>query len=344
MDAARVNFHVPVLATSSSAESSPRSDYDAAMTNGKNGTGHFATAQHNDSYQIRVTAKFITLSVLSSILLAFVVGRASRRFLLEGTRNEILMARRQSTLWPGIAFDSSRLPSLVARDGEIVPAGRYTSMNFEPSRSSPSSSFLTNKRVCAKSDNGSETCSIQESAENDAHVPESPGAEHLMVDIGNLEAEFLNSEQRLATAMITSIQEAGLTLLSYHCHALTPTGVSCVGILRQNYISFHTWPAEGVITLDLVSGPTSNLPAVKMLQKNFGVPRAGQEPFMRWSHRLRGFHPTHHEAAQIFRTDIGSFVLDSLSNEYKDEVRRLGGMRFDSFVRARKTKSYFSKL
>ena len=32
----------------------------------------------------------------------------------------------------------------------------------------------------------------------------------------------------------------GLTLLSYHCHSLLPAGVSCVGVLLESHISFHT--------------------------------------------------------------------------------------------------------
>jgi hypothetical protein len=67
-----------------------------------------------------------------------------------------------------------------------------------------------------------------------------PAGQHLLMDLMNVEAEFLNSEQRLADAMVQSIKTAGLTLLSYHCHSLLPAGVSCVGVLLESHISFHT--------------------------------------------------------------------------------------------------------
>jgi len=67
-----------------------------------------------------------------------------------------------------------------------------------------------------------------------------PAGQHLLVDLMNVEAAFLNSEQRLADAMVESVKMGGLTLLSYHCHSLLPAGVSCVGVLLESHISFHT--------------------------------------------------------------------------------------------------------
>ncbi|KAL7525573.1 hypothetical protein ACHAXR_001065, partial [Thalassiosira sp. AJA248-18] len=64
-----------------------------------------------------------------------------------------------------------------------------------------------------------------------------PTGQHLLVDIKNLEAAFLNSESRLADAMQASVKAAGLTMLSYHCHSLHPAGVSCVGVLLESHIS-----------------------------------------------------------------------------------------------------------
>ncbi|EEC49071.1 predicted protein, partial [Phaeodactylum tricornutum CCAP 1055/1] len=75
--------------------------------------------------------------------------------------------------------------------------------------------------------------------------------QHLLVDIENVDASFLNSAHQLAFAMVDVIEMSGLTLLSYHCHGLEPIGVSCVGVLLESHVSFHTWPIEGVITLDL---------------------------------------------------------------------------------------------
>ena len=75
-----------------------------------------------------------------------------------------------------------------------------------------------------------------------------PAGQHLLVDLMNVEADFLNSEQRLANAMVECIKTAGLTLLSYHCHSLLPAGVSCVGVLLESHISFHT-VSHGISTV-----------------------------------------------------------------------------------------------
>ncbi|EEC51790.1 predicted protein, partial [Phaeodactylum tricornutum CCAP 1055/1] len=78
-----------------------------------------------------------------------------------------------------------------------------------------------------------------------------PAGQHLLVDMEGVDGDFLNSEAQLSQAMVDTVKEAGLTMLSYHCHSLTPTGVSCIGVLLESHISFHTWPEDGVITLDL---------------------------------------------------------------------------------------------
>jgi hypothetical protein len=74
--------------------------------------------------------------------------------------------------------------------------------------------------------------------------PSSCVLQHLLVDIKGIEADFLDSEVRLAKAMVDTVNNAGLTMLSYHCHKLIPKGVSCVGVLLESHISFHTWPGK----------------------------------------------------------------------------------------------------
>ena len=44
-----------------------------------------------------------------------------------------------------------------------------------------------------------------------------PAGQHLLIDIKNVDPIFLNSEERLAEAMIELVDESKLTLLSYHC-------------------------------------------------------------------------------------------------------------------------------
>ena len=124
----------------------------------------------------------------------------------------------------------------------------------------------------------------------------SPAGQHLLVDIANVDADFLDSEERLTQAMVDTVKETGLTMLSYHCHKLMPAGISCVGVLMESHISFHTWPEEGVITLDLFTcGPYPLLPnAVETMERLFGIRRSGdnaEDVRVKWSHELRGFRP-----------------------------------------------------
>jgi len=122
-----------------------------------------------------------------------------------------------------------------------------------------------------------------------------PNGLHLLVDIEHVDSEFLNSEERLARAMMELIEHTeDVTMLSYHCHGLAPTGVSCVGILNPGTaVTFHTWPMEGVITMDVyVTG--NNLPTLEAVRSLFGVPSAkdreqAAEPHMVWAKKQRGF-------------------------------------------------------
>jgi len=123
-----------------------------------------------------------------------------------------------------------------------------------------------------------------------------PAGQHLLVDIKDVDANFLNSEERLANAVIEICNESKLTLLSYHCHSLVPVGVSCAGVLLESHVAFHTWPLEGVITLDLFTcGGGLLVPLLPLVEAKFAVPSVDVEgdkavqPTLLWSHKLRGF-------------------------------------------------------
>jgi S-adenosylmethionine decarboxylase proenzyme len=137
---------------------------------------------------------------------------------------------------------------------------------------------------------------------NPLHSPLSL-SQHLLVDIKGIEADFLDSEERLSKAMVDTVDSAGLTMLSYHCHSLVP-GISCVGVLLESHISFHTWPKEGVITLDLFTcGSNPLLPVIATIKELFGI---GENIEIQWSHELRGFR---RGAKGKEEGDAGNFAL-----------------------------------
>ncbi len=154
-------------------------------------------------------------------------------------------------------------------------------------------------------------------SEDELHLPT---GQHLLVDIKNVDPNFLNSEERLAEAMIELVNRSKLTLLSYHCHTLVPAGVSCAGVLLESHVAFHTWPSEGVIAMDLFTcGAGLLIPVLPMIKELFGVPtydrfgqKAGPESALLWSHKLRGFRhgfsPNYKRHENPLDVDLGDFV------------------------------------
>jgi hypothetical protein len=101
-------------------------------------------------------------------------------------------------------------------------------------------------------------------------------------------------------------------------------GVSCVGVLLHNYISFHTWPDEGVITFDLcVGGKMDLLQALPIIERCFGVMRSGrptEKPEIRWAHKVRGFAKHDGLSNLLSSTDLGLYLLNKMNNDVKEEV------------------------
>lgn len=150
-----------------------------------------------------------------------------------------------------------------------------------------------------------------------------PAGQHLLVDMAGVDGDFLDSEERLAKAMVDTVKAANLSMLSYHCHSLKPKGVSCVGVLLESHISFHTWPDEGVITLDLFTcGSNPLLPVVEVIENLFGIesPLEDRELKTRWSHELRGFRSPEENHYLDDSSDLALWVLSPLELYYKKQI------------------------
>jgi S-adenosylmethionine decarboxylase proenzyme len=282
-------------------------------------------------YVVRVSKRFVGLSLLSCILLAFAIGRIARVLLVINPQKEFLA--RQALAAGNIEHQyGMKLPTPVLKDGKIAPRTSYTSKNFDTARSATINSRWVvteeGREQCVDSP-GSECAAPDESSSStEAHSPDSeddevhmPQGQHLLIDIENVDSDFLASEERLATAMLDLVNQCGLTLLSYHCHGLQPSGVSCAGVLLESHVSFHTWPSRGVITLDLFTcGPNSLLPIVPLAEKLFSIPSSKGEkvekPQMIWAHKYRGFGEGE-DVADV--TDFFHFPV-GIMTDYKKEV------------------------
>ncbi|KAG7357527.1 spermine/spermidine synthase domain containing protein [Nitzschia inconspicua] len=312
----------------------------------KDSNGRQGTPQ-DDGFRVKVTTRFIILCLLSCTLLAYAVGKIARLILIDGPHQQLALIHEQQLSSLGGSYELSstgnsrdhvmKLPNPVLKN-KPIPNTIYTSMNFDTSRSSSINSRWVvveesdsppqilvpgtnqtcdadNVETCSSCSRGKEPVVIESSGEDHEEV-HLPAGQHLLMDIRNVQSEFLASEERLATAMLDVVGDCGLTLLSYHCHGLQPSGVSCVGVLLESHVSFHTWPSQGVVTLDLFTcGSQSLLPIVEAVERLFGVPATSDGPETVWAYKVRGFgDETSAELADLFTFPIGTMT------EYKKEI------------------------
>ncbi|MGK3742665.1 MAG: S-adenosylmethionine decarboxylase proenzyme [Bacillariaceae sp.] len=306
--------------------------------------------------QATVSLRFLITCLLSCSFVAFTVGRITRFYLVPDFDNNPIEISKLQQLQQlqsqrgkdgGGGGGSGLLPTPKAQIGKIIPNTIYTTKNFDTrlsaviasqwlqpadedqdendnddSSSSPNASPTNNAIV---PDPLNEKLSFDENNDNEAQYDMDeeqhlPAGQHLLVDIDGLDSSFLNSEARLATAMISLVDNSGLTLLSYHCHGLYPEGVSCAGVLLESHVAFHTWPSEGVITLDLFTcGSTSLLDSMVLIEDLFIIPRdENKEPTVIWAYKRRGFNE---QSSSIGERDTFAYPLGLLGMDYKKEVR-----------------------
>ena len=66
------------------------------------------------------------------------------------------------------------------------------------------------------------------------------------------EAKGLDDRERIETALIDAVNEAGATLLHIHLHTFEEGGgISGVAVLAESHISVHTWPEKGYAAFDV---------------------------------------------------------------------------------------------
>lgn len=280
------------------------------MTRKSNNHHSRSQRQHKVSspkqFKVAIPLRFLITSLLSFCLLAFGVGRATRHLLLE----------TQTQCQPHIPSTAT-----FPKNG-IISANVSRSLD-SPQSASSSSSWRLHERdmITLIAEEYKEPKDMEYNGNEE--VEEKAVARHLMLDINNVDEAFLNSERRLANSMLEVVNEAKLTLLSYYCQGLVPFGVSCIGILKQNYVALHTWPERGVITLDLcVGGTWSVLKVLPIMERLFAVPRTSpdlfgqppKKPSVKWAHKFRGFN------VQESSKDFNVYVLRRIGSDVKNVV------------------------
>lgn len=347
----------------------------------QNGNGKAKNDNINNSapklYTVHVSKSFLIVTILICTILSYTAGRVSHLIVLSGSPPSSSQNIPNSSNNLSTSTKSS-LPSPRLIDGKTAPHTLYTSKNFDTAASATTSSVhlqqevnldldagtktntnscrsAGNDKTCSSDDKSTETTippnsnsnsnSNPNATNNDDKEEHLPAGQHLLVDIKNVDSTFLNSETRLAHAMVDVVNESKLTLLSYHCHSLLPMGVSCVGVLLESHVSFHTWPEEGVITLDLFTcGSGELVPVLPLIEKAFAIPTERnmkhtnekdgsnrndsqgdyeneyefEQPVVVWSHKLRGFRSNNSKS--IWGDDIGRMIVESTSLDLKHQI------------------------
>jgi S-adenosylmethionine decarboxylase proenzyme len=326
------------MKTNGNQDSSVLQDWRSGKLNKRKNYRNEAVWQRGNRsqfYDFTISLRGLTLVVATTVLFAFLLGRATQTLLVESRRRAIwkplevsAVRNRSGMLESQVRQEPSyKLPNPTVVDGKHIPHTVYTSKDFEAARSLSSDSVHVHRSLennCVVTETKDEQCITDPPHKTtDNHEEHMPAGQHVLADIKNVDAAFLNSKERLAQAMVDVVGHAGLTMLSYHCHALHPSGISCVAVLLESHISFHSWPDHGVILLDLFTcGSSSLLPLISIIKEIFGVPKPVHQstdpPFMMWAHKLRGFR--NDDEADSLSNDMGIYYLGVLELEMKENV------------------------
>jgi Spermine/spermidine synthase domain/S-adenosylmethionine decarboxylase len=304
------------------------------------------TSKDND-YSVNISIHQIISIVVSSLVVSYSIGKAFRNVLMQGEdpktdewtpsyfkQDDIERQAEVSSYAPQLPrllkavttnykFHQFAIPGVRSSSSVLagnVEYGLCALDTYGCSAHGNSSIFADNNRSFM----GSNQEFIDVEDENKIYDESPKTLQHVMVDIANVDQIFLDSTERLATALIRLVELTSQTLLSYHCHKMEPSGVSCVGILVKGHASFHTWPSEGVIMLDLFT--TGSIPLIDIIPgvKNlFGIQcdsfsSVDMSPHLLWNHKLRGYRNFVSENINPEETDIG-WMLGSLVRD-KDRV------------------------
>lgn len=155
----------------------------------------------------------------------------------------------------------------------------------------------------------------------------SSDAQQVLIDLKNLDSVFLDSENMVGTALLKFIEKLGINMLTYECHRrLSGKGVSCTGYSGHDFISLHTRPSLGLLSLTVFNNvPVSVVSVIQLASEIFAFPTAdpkfiSKEPSLTWTLNQRGVNKLHwmkHEPVrpnplrEYDTNSIGSYEITS---------------------------------
>jgi S-adenosylmethionine decarboxylase len=77
------------------------------------------------------------------------------------------------------------------------------------------------------------------------------GRRHILFDLWVENPEILKWSPPLRTLLMEAARASGATILADRFHQFKPYGVTGILLLAESHLSIHTWPEEGLATLDV---------------------------------------------------------------------------------------------
>ena len=77
------------------------------------------------------------------------------------------------------------------------------------------------------------------------------GYRHILYDFWVDDANLLRWVAPLRMLLLEATRESGATILNEQFHQFEPFGVTGVLLLAESHLSIHTWPEDGLATLDI---------------------------------------------------------------------------------------------
>jgi S-adenosylmethionine/arginine decarboxylase-like enzyme len=211
---------------------------------------------------VRLSGLFILLIFFISVSISFTLGRYCQSHFRYSIQR---------------ALPEKSITSLFQQLIVLSPPPRFPFFLSRDNNNANNTNNVKKDKVTDDDGDDNDTGEKEDEREDDTGVA-SNGAEQLLVDVTNVDPDFLSSPGRLETALLTLLQENPLNddsqLLSFHQtqHHLKQqerggggggggAGVSFTILLLNGNVFLHAWPSIGVLTLDIYksrSPTTSN--------------------------------------------------------------------------------------
>jgi hypothetical protein len=247
-------------------------------------------ARRQQAYRIYQPLHILAMTVASSALMSFFIGRAARLYIV--------------------------LPVLLSDD---TPCSNNLSLGVilsdDTCKSSLSGVWRLNEEAVGDT-----------SHRQDEDKEGLPVGSHLLLDFQGLDSDFLRSEDKMKQALLDIIQQHGDFDLQYIYSKRTDLGNVVIGGLSdaRQHAWLYSMPRQGVLMLDLFAGDEADdiIELVSTAENVFARKTGRSSGSSRWvlKSRVAALHDALDDATEHAMTDLHWFPIGSMI-DYKQQVR-----------------------